>query len=85
MEERLREQFGVGVPLARLDVVVLDFPHIKRESLELFVSEARRQTGLGAGDDVLERTVRDVQFPCDLAERPRFFGTDSFRMPQTFA
>ena len=40
MEEGLREQFGVGVSLARFDGVVLEFPHIKREALELFVSEA---------------------------------------------
>ena len=60
MEESLREQFGVGVPLACFEGVVLEFPHIKLEALELFVSEARRQTGLGAGDDVAERTVRDA-------------------------
>lgn len=29
MEESLREQFGVGVPLACFDGVVLEFPHIK--------------------------------------------------------
>ena len=60
VEEGLREQLGVGVPLACFDFVVLEFSHIKREALELFVSEARRQTGLGAGNDVAERTVRDA-------------------------